>query len=109
MLTAQMELSVLRNELAFEQITVELSDEGRHWKFKYGDRHIADYWPASGRGQLVGAPDAVNCVSVAQAQKLAVGAKKRLFSEIAKALQQSAAGADITHLSPEQGNPRRKL
>lgn len=87
---AQRELSVLRNELAFEQITVELSDEGRHWQFKYGDKHIADYWPASGRGQVVGATDSVTCISVAQAQKLAIGAKKRLFSEIAMVLQRLA-------------------
>jgi len=85
--SATAELEMLQSELAFEQITVTLSDNDQHWRFKYGDKHLADYWPASGRGQAAGQRESVRCVSVSQAHKLAVCAKKRLFADIANALQ----------------------
>lgn len=85
---AQTELETLRNELAFEQITIELTDEGKHWQFKYGNKHLADYWPASGRGQIVGQAESVECVSAAQAQRLALSAKRQFFGQIASALKQ---------------------
>ena len=88
------ELPTLQSELAFEQITIELSDEGRHWQFKYGDRRIADYWPASSLGHVIGYNGDVRCISVAQAQRMAMGAKWQLFGSVARALRQPAASEE---------------
>jgi len=88
MQAALADLPTLRAELAFEQISLCTSDRGYHWRFFYGDQHIADYWPASGKGQLAGALESTSCSSAAQAQKLAVCAKRRLFVAIAKQMQQ---------------------
>jgi hypothetical protein len=81
------ELAVLSTELAFECISIHLSDGKQHWQFCVGDKHIADYWPASAKGQIVGQKKPVACASPAQAQKLAVKAKKAMFKRIAADLQ----------------------
>lgn len=91
---ARRELDALRSELAFEQISLVITDNGLHWQFYFGARHLADYWPASGKGQRIGTLASYECGSVAQAQKLAVAAKNELFSEIAKALQRRSAGPE---------------
>lgn len=85
--TANSELEALRTELAFEQMSIELSDGGLHWKFLFGAKHIADYWPASGKGQLVGQDKALPCSSVSQAQRLAITAKRQILASVAKAMQ----------------------
>ena len=81
------ELPALITELAFERIAVELSDDNRHWQFKCNDKHIADYWPASAKGQVVGQATPVPCASPAQAQKLVIAAKKALFKRISDKLK----------------------
>ncbi len=88
--TANGAFVALRSELAFEQITIVRSDFGRHWQFLFGAKHIADYWPASGRGQIVGQRGSCVCASAAQAKRLALLAKKRLFAAIAKAMVQTS-------------------
>lgn len=85
--TAMSELDTLESELAFEQIDIHLSDGDCHWQFMYGGTHLADYWPASAKGQITGQPETVACGSAAQAQKLAICAKKRLFTGMALAMQ----------------------
>ena len=80
------ELPALITELAFERIAVQLSDNKHHWQFMLGEKHIADYWPASAKGQIIGQPKPVPCASPAQAQKLVIGAKKALFKRIAAKL-----------------------
>lgn len=102
MQAAQEDLPTLKTELAFEQIAIRISDNGHHWQFFYGGKHIADYWPASGKGQLVGQLTSVNCGSVAQAQKLAVCAKRRLFGEIAKKMQQPYAAEEESPEAPHE-------
>ena len=77
------DLPILQIELAFEQITLVLADGGLHWQFYFGNQHIADYWPASAKGQRIGAIVSCACASAAQAQRLAVHAKHQLFAEIA--------------------------
>lgn len=77
------ELRTLEIELAFEKIAIHLCDEQRHWQFKFGDKHIADYWPAAAKGQIVGHPKPVPCTSPAQAQKLVIAAKKAMLKRIA--------------------------
>jgi len=83
-------------ELAFERIHIVQTDPAsellpvkafRHWQFYLGAMHIADYWPASGRGQVIGTPKSVRCGSTAQAQKLAVAAKRQLTTAIAGAMR----------------------
>jgi hypothetical protein len=81
------ELSTLIGELAFERIVVRLTDEQQHWQFFFGNKHIADYWPASAKGQIVGQPKPVLCASAAQAQKLVIAAKKGMFKRIATRLR----------------------
>lgn len=83
------ELETLEIELAFERIVIRLRDEKRHWQFLIGNKHIADYWPASAKGQIVGQAQPVNCASPAQAQKLAIAAKKAVFKRIADNLRVS--------------------
>lgn len=76
---------------------MDCSDGGLHWKFRYGGTRLADYWPASGRGQVVGQKVSIACPSVAQAQKLAIVAKRKLFCEIANALQGRQLEAENGH------------
>lgn len=102
MQAARDDLETLRTELAFEQIAVRLSDNELHWQFFYGGKHIADYWPASGRGQLVGELNSVSCGSVAQALKLAECAKRRLFGDIAKKMQQPYAAVEEALEAPPE-------
>jgi hypothetical protein len=100
MQAARDDLETLKTELAFEQISVRISDNDLHWQFFYGGKHIADFWPASGKGQIVGELNSVSCGSVAQAQKLAVCAKRRLFGEIAKKMQQPYAAEEESPEAP---------
>jgi len=85
--TARLSLTTFREELSFEQLHLSLSDGDLHWKIGFGAQHIADYWPASGRAQIAGQTESILCSSPAQALKLAVGAKRQLFEEIASAFQ----------------------
>jgi hypothetical protein len=77
------ELPSLTSELAFERVSIHVSDEGRHWQFLFGEKHIADYWPSSAKGQIVGQAKPTSCASPAQAQKLALAAKKAMFKRVA--------------------------
>jgi hypothetical protein len=77
------ELPALTTELAFERISIRLSDNEHHWQFLLSEKHIADYWPASGKGQIVGQAKAVPCSSPAQAQKLVIAAKRAMFKRLA--------------------------
>jgi len=52
----------------------------------FGSKHIADYWPASAKGQIIGELKPVSCASPAQAQKLAISAKKAMIKRIASKL-----------------------
>lgn len=86
--TALRERDTLRDELRFESITMLVSDHDRHWRFQYGGRHIADYWPASALGRRADMQTPVPCASVAQAKRLAVGCKRALLKQIAEAMRQ---------------------
>ena len=81
------QLRALREELAFESIGVQLNDDDRHWMFFFRKKHIASYWPASDRGQIIGIPTSVACACVAQARRLAMTAKTDLLEAIALALR----------------------
>lgn len=99
---ARGELATLRTELAFEQINVVVSDNDNHWRFYFGNTHIANYWPSSGKGQVAGSEESIDCGSVAQAQKLAVSAKRSLIAEIAKTLQQTASREEADPPTPHE-------
>ena len=87
-------LEPLRNDLLFEQITIAVVDDGHHWQFSYGNTPIADYWPSTGRGQVLGTPFMTPCTSPVQAKRLAIRAKKRLFGEMSQAMHGEAQEED---------------
>jgi hypothetical protein len=88
------ELQALASELAFDRIEIRKSDEGRHWQFYVGEKHIADYWPASAKGQIVGQAKPTSCASPAQAQKLAIAAKKAMFKRVASKMRPKPKGEE---------------
>lgn len=98
---ATSELATLRDELAFDQIRIRVCDGGRHWRMYYGANHIAEYWPASGKGRVTGQDDVVRCVSAAQAQKLAVNAKQQVFSAVARELREPSEDSPTSRVPHE--------
>jgi hypothetical protein len=95
---AKARLKELIENLAFENILVSMTDEEKHWKLYYRGTRIADYWPASGKGKIIGDTESSPCSSPAQAQRLAVTAKRRLIRRMEKAF------SDQPHeQSPSQG------
>lgn len=64
-----MYVEAAREHLMFDQVSVQLTDEGRHWQFYLCDNHIGSYWPGSAKIQF-GNEKPRKCISAVKATQL---------------------------------------
>lgn len=83
--TAQIDRA--QEALAFEQITLDVRDHGRHWKFSFGNKAIFHYYPATATAARNNEETTFPCTSASLAVRLAGKAKQKLLEAMQEALQ----------------------
>jgi hypothetical protein len=87
---AAKQLPAIRDALAFEQIRLEVRDEGRLWCMKFRNRALLRFWPGSAMSADATGSNR-RCTSANAAKRRAIHAKARLLSGIRRALQRLGA------------------
>jgi len=87
---AKTQLPQLREQMAFEKITVIVSSRRRHWRFYYDGKLLLQYWPSRSRTRIdaqLGAGVGIAeenmepaCRSAAQAGTLAIQQRDLLLA-----------------------------
>ena len=74
---AMRQLETTREEAAFERIRILVSEEDRRWRFFSEQGPILNYWPSTGRCQIIGESEAMTCLSPQVAVRIAIKAKQQ--------------------------------
>jgi len=80
-------LQLIREDLAFIQVSISVTDHGRHWRFFFQRQWLVSYWPATAKLRTVYSDETVTDVTPQRVRDIVVATYERFIKEIRRGLQ----------------------